>query len=65
MSLQAVQKPLLRRANQQPAVSDSWKNTVSELLKELSIIPERFNGKVVVSFKDGGISYLEKSETFK
>jgi hypothetical protein len=35
------------------------------MLLDLNIIPEGFTGKVVISFKDGGISYIEKSETFK
>lgn len=65
MTLHAAQRPLNRRLPQQAIPPDSWKKTVSEVLQDLRIIPEKFNGKVVVSFKDGGISYLEKSETFK
>jgi hypothetical protein len=42
-----------------------WKKKVSDTLFELSIIQENFSGKVVISFKDGGISYIEKTETFK
>jgi len=47
------------------AEPQAWKKTVSETLHALQIIPERFNGRVVVTFKDGGISYLEKTETMK
>lgn len=42
-----------------------WKRKVSDTLSELNIIPENFSGKVVISFKDGGVSYIEKTETFK
>lgn len=42
-----------------------WKQTVSETLQSLQIIPEKFNGRIMVAFKDGGVSYLEKSETYK
>ena len=45
--------------------TNGWKKTVSETLCALHIIPDKFNGKVVVTFKDGGISYLEKTETLK
>lgn len=42
-----------------------WKKKVSDTLYELNIIPGSFSGKVVISFKDGGISYIEKTETLK
>jgi hypothetical protein len=42
-----------------------WKKKVSDTLSELNIIPASFSGKVVISFKDGGISYIEKTETLK
>jgi len=42
-----------------------WKKKVSDTLFELNIIPGNFSGKVVISFKDGGISYIEKTETLK
>lgn len=42
-----------------------WKQVVSVTLQELQIIPEKFNGRVMIAFKEGGVSYLEKSETFK
>jgi hypothetical protein len=42
-----------------------WKKKLSVTLFELNIIPEYFSGKVVISFKDGGISYVEKTETLK
>lgn len=44
---------------------NGWKKTLSETLSAINIIPEKFNGRIVISFKDGGVSYLEKSETFK
>lgn len=42
-----------------------WKKKVSDTLFDLNIIQENFSGKVVICFKDGGISYIEKTETFK
>jgi hypothetical protein len=42
-----------------------WKKRVSDTLYELNIIPDNFSGKVVISFKEGGVSYIEKTETFK
>jgi hypothetical protein len=42
-----------------------WKKRICDTLLELNIIPEGFNGKVVISFKEGGVSYIERSETFK
>jgi hypothetical protein len=42
-----------------------WKKKVSDTLLELNMIPENFSGKVVISFKEGGISYVEKTETLK
>lgn len=65
MTLHAAQRPLNRRIPQQTPAPDGWKKSLSEMLQNLQIIPGNFNGKVVVSFKDGGVSYLEKSETFK
>lgn len=47
------------------AESSNWKRMMSETFLALHIVPERFNGRVVVTFKDGGISYLEKTETMK
>lgn len=42
-----------------------WKKKVSDTLYELNIIPEKFSGKVVISFKEGGVSYIERTETLK
>jgi hypothetical protein len=42
-----------------------WKKKISDTLLDLNIIPASFSGKVVISFKDGGVSYIEKTETFK
>lgn len=42
-----------------------WKKRVCETLLDLYIIPEHFSGKLVISFKNGGISYIEKTQTFK
>ena len=42
-----------------------WKKKVSDVLKDLNIIDGRFTGKIIISFKEGGISYIEKTETLK
>jgi hypothetical protein len=42
-----------------------WKRQVCDTLRELGIIPDKFSGKLVIAFKEGGISFIEKSETFK
>lgn len=42
-----------------------WKRKVCDTLHELGIIPDKFSGKLVIAFKEGGISFIEKSETFK
>jgi hypothetical protein len=53
-----------RRNPYRTEVAD-WKKTVSDTLQTLNIIPDRFNGRITVTFKDGGVSYLEKTETMK
>ena len=42
-----------------------WKKRICDMFMDLNIIPEGFTWKVVISFKDGGISYIEKNETLK
>jgi len=42
-----------------------WKKRICDTLLELNIIAEGFTGKVIISFKEGGISYIEKTETLK
>ncbi|HEY7745857.1 MAG TPA: hypothetical protein VIA07_05920 [Desulfuromonadales bacterium] len=50
-----------------PAVGDTnaWKRTVARTFLGLGLIPDQFNGELVITFKDGGVSYLKKTETFK
>jgi hypothetical protein len=47
------------------ALNSVWKKRLCDTFQELNIIPERFSGKLVISFKEGGISFIEKTETFK
>jgi hypothetical protein len=42
-----------------------WKKKIRDTLLELNIVPEGFNGKVIISFNEGGVSYIEKTETLK
>jgi hypothetical protein len=47
------------------ALNSVWKKRLCDTFQELNIIPEKFSGKLVISFKQGGISFIEKTETFK
>lgn len=58
-------RPLAFPLNNRNMDPKGWKQVVAETLQGLQIIPEKFNGRILVSFKDGGVSYLEKSETYK
>ena len=58
-------KSLKHQCNDNFAEPKGWKQAVAETLQKLQIIPEKFNGRIMISFKDGGVSYLEKSETIK
>jgi len=60
-----TERPLKFPLNKNSLEPKGWKQTVSETLQSLQIIPEKFNGRILVAFKDGGVSYLEKSETYK
>jgi hypothetical protein len=40
-----------------------WKKRIRDTLLELNIIAEGFSWKVIISFKEEGISYIEKTET--
>lgn len=42
-----------------------WKRIVGDTLREINVMTDGFSGKITISFKDGGISYLEKKEVFK
>lgn len=50
-----------------PAIDEgtAWKKVLARTFLDLQLIPDKFSGELVVSFKDGGVSYLKKSETFK
>ena len=62
---------LAAQAKRNPCQTDravdgnGWKKKVSETLLILNIVPEKFTGRVVIAFKEGGVSYLEKTETMK
>ncbi|MEZ4600842.1 MAG: hypothetical protein R2940_13730 [Syntrophotaleaceae bacterium] len=47
------------------ALNSVWKKQLCDTFQDLNIIPEKFTGKLVISFKEGGISFIEKTETFK
>ena len=39
-----------------------WKKKLSETLKELGIISEDFNGKILIDLTQGGVRSLDKTE---
>lgn len=45
--------------------TNAWKKTLARTFLGLQLIPEKFSGELVVTFKDGGVSYLKKTETLK
>lgn len=47
------------------ALNPVWKKRLCDTFLELNIIPDKFSGKLVISFKEGGISFIEKTETYK
>lgn len=47
------------------AKNSVWKKQLCDTFQELHLVPENFTGKLVISFKEGGISFVEKTETFK
>ena len=47
------------------ALNSVWKKRLCDTFQELNIIPEKFSGKLVISFKEGVISFIEKTETYK
>jgi hypothetical protein len=61
----AEESTVKRNRPDRHAGPDNWKKAVPETLLALGIIPAKFTGRVVVTFKEGGVSYLEKTETFK
>jgi hypothetical protein len=42
-----------------------WKSRISEAFQELHIISDTFTGDISISFKEGGISWLERREILK
>ena len=42
-----------------------WKKRISDLLKELGFIDEKFKGKVVIDINQGGTRSLDKNEKFE
>jgi hypothetical protein len=41
------------------------KKMIAHTLADLNLVGDRFSGKLIISFKEGGISYIEKVEQFK
>ncbi len=43
----------------------SRKRIVAATMQKTAFIDESFTGKLVISFKEGGVNYIEKIEQFK
>jgi hypothetical protein len=41
------------------------KRIIAATMQKMQFIDDSFTGKLVISFKEGGVSYIEKSEQFK
>jgi hypothetical protein len=41
------------------------KRIIAATMQKMDLIDEAFTGKLVISFKEGGVSYIEKVEQFK
>lgn len=41
------------------------KRVIAATMRKMEFIDETFTGKLVISFKKGGVSYIEKIEQFK
>ncbi len=41
------------------------KRVIAATMQKMEFIDGRFTGKLVISFKEGGVSYIEKIEQFK
>lgn len=47
-----------------PSIS-ACKRIIAVTMQRISIIDDGFTGKLIISFKEGGVSYIEKVEQFK
>lgn len=47
-----------------PSIS-ACKRIIAVTMQKISIIDDGFTGKLIISFKEGGVSYIEKIEQFK
>lgn len=48
-----------------PSSISACKRIIAATMKKISIIDDGFTGKLIISFKEGGVSYIEKVEQFK
>lgn len=44
---------------------DKWKKYLSDILKKLNIIDEKFVGRIVININQGGITDVEKVQRMK
>jgi hypothetical protein len=48
-----------------PPPISAYKRIIAATMQKISIIDDGFTGKLIISFKEGGVSYIEKVEQFK
>lgn len=48
-----------------PQVKSDWKTTVTESLTKTGLISPAFSGKLLVTVQDGGIRFVDISQTIK
>ncbi len=41
------------------------KQMIASTLTDIELVSKEFSGKLIISFKEGGVSYIEKIEQFK
>jgi hypothetical protein len=64
----------LRKKKRGPKIGDSTnlrysvticKELIAKTLADIGMVGQQFSGKMVISFKEGGVSYIEKIEHLK
>lgn len=46
-------------------MEDKWKKTLTEMLRQIKLISEKFTGKIIININDGHVGNVEKHETIK
>ncbi|MEZ4600848.1 MAG: hypothetical protein R2940_13760 [Syntrophotaleaceae bacterium] len=63
-----LEAQLREQANSAERSSSSMtarKKIIAATMEKMGLIDDAFTGKLIISFKEGGVSYIEKVEQFK